>query len=490
MARIAQRFMLVFLMILLLSGAGAHADLVVTRDGLTVYDTVQGITWLQNGDLAANAIGQNANPYDAFGVLPCTGQAYTDCVTPSGAMDYQAATTWVQGLNKADYAGHNNWQLPTTPNGVSATSGCTSVGAQSNGFAYGCVNNGMGSLYYGASSLNLTAPASANTPAALPAKGFTNLQAGQYWTATPVPGTNPNLSTSGFHTFNFATGWSGSNQGADKTFVSGPNAGIVAPQGVIANSFFVLPMLPAGTSVSSLGAQVVGDPVTGDYFLANGNFGQTVANSPALQQEFGISVCSGAASLGTVGAPAPAPCLNADGSMSQTSAAALVAAMAAAKYLGTGAWALPPSTVSGSCAFDACATAAAAAKDPLASLYYNVLNLPPGGGGLATGATGPFVNVQPNLYWSCPALGKTNAASTALLPCDSSPQCDPATDNTCGSVMDWSFNFADGFTGTDEAANVLFVTAYYVDEPQAFFLLLPALGLLAIARRRRRHSAA
>ena len=484
----------------LLFSFSTRADLLLTNGGRTVDDTFQGVTWLRNADLAAT-------PGNNFGVPSCdtSTNMRTDCISPNGSMDFQAAQSWVMNLNTANqgagYLGHNNWQLPSTPNFPTLDQGCASVGAHSESFAYDCSHSALGSLYYAAKSLNLVAPASGAPPAALTAAGFSNLRVAQYWTGTQA-------SDSGYATFNFATGWSGASQGANKidTTAGSLNFGNIIPHGVIANFFFMLPMLPTLTNpnVPNLGTSLVQDPKTLDYFLKDGNFGQTVAGDTALQQQFGISVCTGTAAapeIGKSGSPPPAPCVNTDGSMTWTSADALVTAMRNTSYLGQTGWELPPSTLGPGCSYQTCATAGAAAQDPLASVYYNMLNLPAGGSlaTMATGTTGPFLNVQPNLYWACPAAQTTlpTLPTSAVVKCDPAHQCaDQFNGGPCLVNFDWSFNFADGFQGTDEDANHLFVTAYYVDavpEPRTLVVLMPALGLLGFVlrqRRKPRHSAA
>ena len=86
----------------------AAATLVLSPDGVTVYDTVNNITWLANANSAAS---------NQFGIPVCTGSGsgVRTCVNASGSMNYQTATAWVAAMNAANYLGHNNWQLPTTP---------------------------------------------------------------------------------------------------------------------------------------------------------------------------------------------------------------------------------------------------------------------------------------------------------------------------------------------------------------------------------------
>lgn len=96
----------------------ARATLLLSPDGTTVYDTVNNISWLGNADLAAT---------NRFGLPLCTGPGTQPCVNASGSMRYDAAVAWVQATNAANYLGHSNWQLPTTP---ANDSGCGKTGPQ------------------------------------------------------------------------------------------------------------------------------------------------------------------------------------------------------------------------------------------------------------------------------------------------------------------------------------------------------------------------
>ena len=75
-----------------------------------------------------------------------------------------------------------------------------------------------------------------------------------------------------------------------------------------------------------------------------------------------------------------------------------------------------------------------------------------------------------------------NQSPTAQSLCSPYPQCSPTTQpSPCANDMEWSFSFGDGFQGTDEEVNSLFVTAYYVDSvPEPPTLALLGAGLLGL----------
>jgi Protein of unknown function (DUF1566) len=60
----------------------SNAALVSRLSGQAYYDTNLNITWLTNANLA-------------------------------GATDWNAAQSWIAGLNSANYLGYNDWRLPT-----------------------------------------------------------------------------------------------------------------------------------------------------------------------------------------------------------------------------------------------------------------------------------------------------------------------------------------------------------------------------------------
>ncbi len=388
-----------FLLIVGLAPVQAGAALVLSADGLTVYDSVNNVTWLENANLPAAS---------RFGLPVCSGASIDPktCVNPSGSMTYQAAAAWVAAMNATNYLGHSNWQIPTAP---LVDNGCSFVGPQNNSFGWNCAANALGSLYYMA--LGFNAP---NTTVAIPGNPtgpFSNFQPYLYWSQTIVSG-------SGFGTFSFNSGYQGSN--------TDPNFLYVFPmiRGKIAGS-------PAATGNGlqvNPGGQTVYDPLANVTWLANANLGAT--------NTFGLPACK---APGT-----PKLCVNQDGAMNSDSAAQFISNMNAyngAGYLGQSDWQLP--TVDPNCdASYTCTTAI----DPLGILFYTQLGLSPGTSAVATPniAVGPFNNIQPYLYWEC-------GSDTIQGGCkyDAAPG------------FEWSFSFGNGFLGTDVLVNDLYVTAYF-----------------------------
>jgi hypothetical protein len=164
--------------------------LVHSPDGITVYDTLNNISWLADANLAA------AN---RFGLPVCTASGAEPCVNPSGSMSYQSAAAWVQAMNATNYLGHTNWQLPTTPFNDSS---CPVTGPNGGSFGFTCSSSALGSLYYNA--LGLRAP---NTAVRIPNEmvgPFSSFQPYIYWSQSSA-------GLSGYYTFSFNSGYDGAN---------------------------------------------------------------------------------------------------------------------------------------------------------------------------------------------------------------------------------------------------------------------------------------
>ena len=373
------------------------AALTLSPDGLTVYDSANNVSWLADVNLPAT---------NRFGLPLCHGASIDakTCVNASGSMSFQAASAWVAAMNAANYLGHTNWQLPTTP---LTDSNCGFTGPNGASFGFSCLAGALGSLYY--TGLGLHAP---NTAVPIPnntAGPFSNFQPYLYWSQTST-------AALGVGTFSFISGIQGSN---------------IKP-----NFLYALPMIPgkiSGTPPASGNGleinpdgQTVYDPVANVTWLANANLAATNA--------FGLPSCT---------APGkPQMCVNQDGAMNWDSADQFVTNMnAGTGYLGQKNWQLPPVDPN-------CATYYNCTNSPLGELFYGQLGLSAGMPAVATPdtAVGPFRHMQPYLYWSCEAATIQEACQTT----------GPS------SGFEFSFSFGNGFLGTDILQNEFYVTAYFV----------------------------
>jgi len=379
-----------------LSPLAANAALTLSPDSTTVYDSANNINWLADANLAAT---------EQFGIPVCNSTRIQPCVNADGSMNYASAQAWLQAMNAANYLGHSNWQFPTTP---TTDNGCGKVGPQGNSFGFGCTAGALGSLYY--NGLGLKAP---NTAVAVPGNTvgpFSNFQPYLYWYGSPGMGGNATLS--------FNTGFQGAN--------------------TVDNFLYLLPMIPgkiAGTPAATgtglqvnPGGQTIYDPVSNVTWLANANL--------AASNAFGLPYCTTPT--------APATCVDQDGAMTIASATQFLANMNSyngSGYLGQNRWQLPVTDVS--CTGYGCSEN----NDPMAELFYNQLGLGEGISVVAAPGTGvgPFIHVQPYLYWTCGGATIQSACSTP-----------PATN------FEWTFSFGDGFLGTDILSNEFYVMPYYV----------------------------
>jgi uncharacterized protein (TIGR03437 family) len=380
----------------LLNGVPGIAALQLSADGLTVYDTVNNITWLADVNTPAT---------NRFGLPSCNGTlpGAHICVNPNGSMNYNAAVAWVTAMNAANYLGHNDWQLPTTP---VTDKNCGKVGPNGGSFGFGCTAGALDSLY---NALNLKSPTTAVPIPNSPVGPFSNIQPYLYWSQTSAGPTQGNA------TFSFATGWQGAN--------------------TLPNFLYVWPMIAGkipGTQAGSGSAlqisadkQSVYDPMTDITWLANANLAAT--------NTFGLPRCSDPTT--------PAICVAQDGSMTYASAVQLIANMNSAAYLGQKNWQMP--SIDSSCPGYECV----GNMNPLGNLYYTQLGLIAGTSVPVPNITvGAFHNIQPYLYWTCGAATIQSACTT-----------DQPAPN-----FEWSYSFGSGFQGTDLLANSLYVTAYFV----------------------------
>ena len=376
----------------------ASATLILSPDGITVYDTVNNISWLADTNLAAT---------NQFGIPVCNGPGTQVCVNASGSMRYDSATAWVAAMNAANYLGHTNWQLPTTP---ANDSGCGRKGPTGQSFGFGCAASAFGAMF---NALGLKPPHTAVPVPTNTVGPFSNFQPYLYWSQSGAP------PPAGNYTFSFGTGWQGAN--------------------TLPNLLYVLPMIPGKmpgtppTTGSGLqanpGGQTVYDPVTNITWLANANL--------AASNTFGLPACTDPLT--------PALCADPDGAMTLASANQYIANMNGARYLGQTNWQLP--AIEAGCSNYNCA----GNMNPMGNLFYAQLGFSQGMSVVTVPdiAVGPFRNIQPYLYWTCMAATIQSACQT-----------DGPAPN-----FEWSYSFGSGFEGTDLLANDLYVTAYFLGPP-------------------------
>jgi len=363
--------------------------LTLSPNGTTVYDSVNNVNWLADANLAAS---------ETFGLPVCSGAVTQVCVSASGLMDYGSATAWIQAMNAANYLGYNNWQMPTTPP-IDAT--CGKTGPNGNSFGFGCLNGSLGNLYYSPGALGLTPPNTAVTVPANTTGPFGNFQPYLYWSGL-------NAGSKGYATVSFASGFEGAN--------------------TVDNFLYAIPMVPGKISGAPAG-QTVYDPVSNVTWLANANLAAT--------NTFGLPVCATPTS--------PALCVSRSGAMTIASVLQFITLMNSYNgtgYLGQKNWQLPP--MDQTCTGYTCSESG----DPLAELFYGVLGLGKGIPAVPgpTQGAGPFLHLQPYLYWSC-------AGATVASACDAAG---------AAPGFQFTFSFGNGFLGTDILTNIFYAMAYYV----------------------------
>ncbi len=393
--------------------------LIPTQSDTIIYDSAQGLCWLSDANLAGDPVARAR-----VALASVNSDGSTPAINPDGTMNYQTALNWVAALNKYNngkgWLGHSNWQLPTTPL-VDTT--CTQY--NNGNFGVQCTGSAMGHLYN--VGLARTYPDSVVPQFLSFVSPFFNLQSALYWTATAGNG-DPN----GVTTFSFNTVINGSN-----TFKY--------------NYFHVLPMtksvlgrLPEGTGVlpyrrGPAAGKAVYDTNTGLSWTLD-------ANLPAVTN-FGVtsnvSITSNSnASTVTV------PLVDKDGAVyfsavdptNSDATSSWMAAMNTSTYAGTNNWILP-------------------GLADLQQLYQD-LGLRVGDRRLEwLGFVGPFWNLQPGFYWSCQRDAGTDAQALQA-PCDLGLPL-PTGPATARLVLQYSFNFDDGFVGTDLPDKQFYVMVYY-----------------------------
>lgn len=388
-------------------------------NGTTVYDAVNGVTWLTDANLAstldAGSPDDAADSVDApprFGLPLCNADSTDKCVWADGAMSFTSAQEWVRRMNRASYLGHDTWQLPSTPQN---DSGCSSKGPSNNSFGFGCSAGALGSLYY--VGIGITAP---NTAVPIPPNTvgpFQNFQPATYWSRSKGGGLTDSIAN-----FSFADGAQGGTNSFNYSYVLPMVKGRI-PMGKQPSNAPGLELSPDGLTVY--------DPVADVTWAANANL--------AAQQPFSLKPCK------TPGKPEF--CVAADGSMNHDSAEVFIADMNAANY---GAetneqlvWELPASD-------PGCPQYNCVKENPMGVLYYTELGFQAGTPivPIPEIGLGPFFNLQPGYYWTC-------EASAVGEPCVKGSTPVPNT----GAQFD--FSFGNGFLSTAREPGAHFVTVYF-----------------------------
>ena len=413
----------------------------LSSDGETVYDSVNNVVWLADGNLAAQTLPGSID--FQFGLPECpplTIEPTEPCVNPSGSMNYTSAVAWIAAMNANNYLGHSDWQLPTAP---LKDSDCSSKGPEPyrEGFAFGCDMGALGYLYY--TALGFTAP---NTAIPIPPNTvgpFSNLQPNLYWSDSPGgghackdPGPKAN--------FSFASGAHGGGCGGDYADV--------LP--MIVGNPFGMPTTPIDKLYVNSDGTAVYDPETERTWLADANLAATWLPDSNWGEfdTLGLPLCETA--------PDKTPCVALDGSMDYASAQQFIKNMNAYDngpgnprgYLGRHDWRLPSLVAD----VETCPTYGCAGNNnPMGNLYSVQLKTPVGEPVVPVPdvAVGPFIHLQPFPYWSC-------LADTIQEPCQSADSESP--DNEPSKNSEWGFSFGTGFLGTERLTANHFVTAYYV----------------------------
>lgn len=364
-----------------------------------VYDANQSVCWLADADLAGDPAMRTA--------LGVTG------IHPNGSMDYATAQKWVAALNAynngAGYLGHNDWQFPAAPM-VDPT--CANTGPGGGSFGPLCSGSGLSNLY--SAGLKLAFPASAVPGFGATVSPFHNLKSSYYW-ALENDGGSSGAGNGGQEVFSFSAGIQGGVTTQD-------------------NYFYTLPMIPGaiGTapSCSVNGPTVVpytAGPAAGNaVYDCNTRYTWAADGNLAASNAYGItgSVTIPASSSRTITAPKIS-----NGAMLFDTAMQWMRALNNSQYLGSSAWQIPAS--------------AAVLKD-----LFTDLNLAPGDSRfMATGASGPFQNLQPFYYWGC----QRDQSGTSQSPCT----------GYAPSDLQWTFNLDAGFQPTSSLVQHFFVMVYY-----------------------------
>ena len=159
-------------------------------------------SWAAAAAMLALAGAAHASPMTlvdgGLGVLDSgTNLEWTSNMNLGGLMNWAAANTWIATLNTSNYAGHNDWRLPTlNPSDTTCSNNFNpSGGLPLQYYGYNCTGGELSGLFVtdlgnkaGESVLNQagdTAEQIANLAL------FSNVQSTDYWSGTeyaPIPG--------------------------------------------------------------------------------------------------------------------------------------------------------------------------------------------------------------------------------------------------------------------------------------------------------------
>jgi hypothetical protein len=369
-----------------------------TDDDSLVYDENQGLCWLADANLAGYP--------EIRDLMKVSG------VNPDGSMTYAVALKWVEALNNYDggqgVLGHKNWQLPVTPKFDNTA--CSS--SNSGTFGVMCSGSALGNLY--SVGLNLTFPTSAVPHFEDKVGAFRNLQPGLYWTSDSDKG--------GEVTFSFNTGLYGANT-------------------TKYNYFHVLPMTKELLGKPPVGIGVL--PYTSGIAAGKALYDSDTGLSWTLDANLAAQETFGVAGTSTMGPTVEntyltGPLIDVDGSMLFETIEGLdgwLTALNASDYAGSMKWKIPSLV-------------------EIQTLYRD-LHLRTGDTRLQTYAQlGPFFNLQPSFYWSC----ERKQSGDSQSPCD--PSLYPSK-NAQGIKYEYSFDFDNGFEGTDFDTKEFYVMVYY-----------------------------
>jgi len=392
----------------IVSPAVRASGLFPTQDGLIVFDANQGLCWLADADLAADPRMQAA--------LGVSG------IDPSGAMLYSTAQQWVAALNAHNggkgYLGHNNWQLPVTP---LLDASCAERGSGGGNFGPLCKASAMGNLY--AVGLNQTYPNSVAPQFNADIFPFRHFKMSYYWALKNDGGTGGGLGGGGQEMYAFSNSIQGGTTTLDTYYyvlpmVKGPIG--TPPDCAIPGAPVVIPYTSWPAAVGA-----VFDCNTGNTWIADADLADLLKFG--LTGDVTINYTNPVHSL-TV------PAID-HGTMLYATAGEWIEAMNAAQFLGSSYWQIPDS------------------PDDFKKLVAD-MNLIAGDARLMRrGFFGPFYDLQPFFYWSCPEPDH----GTIQSPCEVGGYAPP--DGT--TPLQFSYDFDYGFQSTSGLNQKYFVMVYY-----------------------------